>query len=54
LNWILKKQVMSMWTGFIWLRIGASGESLCKRQWIFGFHKRRGISWLAEQLSAYQ
>jgi hypothetical protein len=25
LKWILNKQVLRMWTGFIWLRIGSSG-----------------------------
>jgi hypothetical protein len=28
LNWILKKQNMRMWTGFIWLRIRTSGVLL--------------------------
>jgi hypothetical protein len=33
---------------------GARGELLCTRQWTFFFHKRRGISWCAKQLSASQ
>jgi hypothetical protein len=28
LEWILKKQVGRVWTGFIWLRIGTSGGVL--------------------------
>jgi hypothetical protein len=28
LKWILKKKVVSMWTRFIWLRIGSSGCAL--------------------------
>jgi hypothetical protein len=32
----------------------ASGELLWIRQWIFGFHKRQRISWLAERLLASQ
>jgi hypothetical protein len=54
LEWILGKQGKKVWTGFIWLRIGTSGALLRTRQWTFGFHKRWGISWLAEWLSASQ
>jgi len=43
-----------VWTGCICLQIGTSGGSLWTRQWYFGFHKRRGISWPAEWLSASQ
>jgi hypothetical protein len=32
--------------------IGTSGRLLWTRQWTFGFHKRRWISWLAEWLLA--
>jgi hypothetical protein len=28
LEWILRKQVGRIWIGFIWLRIGISGENL--------------------------
>jgi hypothetical protein len=28
LEWIIKKQVGRVWTGFIWLRIGTSGRLL--------------------------
>jgi hypothetical protein len=41
-------------TGSIWLRIGAGGGPLWKRRWTFGFHKIRGIYWLAENLLASQ
>jgi hypothetical protein len=34
---------------FIWLRTQTSGGLLWTRQWTFGLHKRRGISWLAER-----
>ena len=40
------------WTGSIWVRIGTGGGHLWMRQWTFGFHKMRGISWLAENLLA--
>ena len=33
-------------TGWSWLRIGTGGGRLWVRQWTFGFHKMRGISWL--------
>jgi hypothetical protein len=39
---------------FIWFRIGAGGGLLWTRQWTFGFHNMRGISWLAERISASQ
>jgi hypothetical protein len=42
------------WTGSIWLRIGTGGELLWMRLWIFGFHKMRGISWLAQDVLAFQ
>jgi hypothetical protein len=38
-----------MWIGFIWIRIGTDDVLLWTRQWTFGFHKMRGISWLAVQ-----
>jgi hypothetical protein len=34
---------MRLWPEFIWIRTGSSAELLCKRQYISGFHKRRGI-----------
>jgi hypothetical protein len=42
------------WIGFIWLRIGTGGGLLWVRESTFGFHKTRGISWLAEDLLASQ
>jgi hypothetical protein len=36
------------------LRIRTGGGLLWVRQWTFGFHKMRGISWVAEELSASQ
>ena len=34
-------------TGWSWLRVGTGGGHLWVRWWTFGFHKMRGISWLA-------
>jgi hypothetical protein len=34
--------------------IGTGDRLLWTRQWTFGFHKMRGISWLAEELLASQ
>ena len=36
------------------LRIGTRGMLLWMRQWTFGFHKMRVISWLAENRLAFQ
>jgi len=38
-----------VWIGFIWLRTGTDGGLLWRRLWAFGFHKMRGISWVAEE-----
>jgi hypothetical protein len=38
----------------IWLMIGKGGGRLWTQQWTFGFHKMRGIFWLAEELLAFQ
>jgi hypothetical protein len=35
------------WTGSIWLRIGTGGGLLWMWWWTFGFHKMRGIYWVA-------
>jgi len=48
----LKQQGGCNWTGVIWLRIDTNGGLLWPRQWTFGFHTRRGISWPAEEPSA--
>jgi hypothetical protein len=44
---------LGMWIGFIWLSIGTGGELLGTRWWAFGFHKMRGISWLAERTLSF-
>jgi len=54
LKGILNKQSGNVWIGFIWLRKGTTGGLLRTQQWTFGFHKRRGISWLSEWLLACQ
>jgi hypothetical protein len=36
------------------LRIGTGGRLLWMRWWTFGFRKMRGVSWLGEELLAYQ
>ena len=41
-------------TRLIWLRIGTGDRHLWMRQWTFGFHKMRGIYWLAESRLASQ
>jgi hypothetical protein len=41
-----------MWIGFIWLRIGFSGRLLWTWRWIFEFHTRREIAWIAYPLLA--
>jgi len=44
-QWILKKLCVRVWTGFIWQGTDISGGLLCKRQLIFGSHKRRRTFW---------
>jgi hypothetical protein len=44
----LRKWDVGLWTGWSWLRIGTGGWHLWFLWWTFGFHKMRGISWLAE------
>jgi len=46
----LNKQGENVWIGCIWLRIQTGGGLLWTRQWTFGFHTRRRISWLCEWL----
>jgi hypothetical protein len=50
----LQKCEMVAWSGLICLRIRTDGGLLWMRQWTFGFHKMRGISWLAENHLASQ
>jgi hypothetical protein len=49
LKLILGKYGRRVWIGFIWLGIGTGGGLLQTRSWTFEFHKRRGITWLAER-----
>ena len=44
---IFRKWEGAVGTGSSWLRIGTVGGRLWVRYWTFGFHKMRGISWLA-------
>jgi hypothetical protein len=41
-------------TESIWLRVRTSGGLLWMRWWTFGFHKMRGISWVAQDVLASQ
>jgi hypothetical protein len=47
LIWIFRKCDVRTWTGSSWLTIGTGGGRLWVRWWTFGFHKMRGVSWLA-------
>ena len=49
---IILRQIYRKWEGVVvsggsWLRIGTFGGRLWVRWWTLGFHKMRGISWLA-------
>ena len=50
LKWIFRKYDEQTWAGWIWLRLGIDAGLLWMRQWTFGFHKMRVISWLSEDL----
>jgi len=52
LKCISKKRDRRTCSGLMWPRIETSGGLLWKQQWTFGFHKMRGISWLAVELLA--
>lgn len=54
LQWNLRKKVVCMWTGFIWLRMCCSGWLLWTRLWAFGFFKSKRISLPLEWPSASQ
>jgi hypothetical protein len=54
LKWIFERLGVGAQTGLIWLRTGTGGGLLCIRWWTFGFHKMRGISWVAEDILASQ
>jgi hypothetical protein len=47
LRWILREWYVGACTGSRWLRIRRGGTHLRMRWWTFGFHKMRGVSWLA-------
>jgi hypothetical protein len=51
---IFRKWDVGAWTGSICLKIVTGGGYLWMRQWTFGFHKMRRISWLAENRLASQ
>ena len=52
LNRIFKKCDGEPWAGLLCLRKGTGGARLWMREWTFGFHKMRGIFWLAKDLLA--
>jgi hypothetical protein len=54
LRWIFRKWNVGAMTWSIWLKIGIGDRHLWMRYWTFGFHKMRGISWLAENRLASQ
>ena len=54
LKWILRQWDLGVWTGSSWLGIVTGCGHLWMRWWAFGFHKMRGISWLAENRLASQ
>jgi hypothetical protein len=54
LGWIFKKWDVGVRTRLGCLRIGIGGGRLWVRWGTFGFHKTRGISWLAANKSAFQ
>jgi hypothetical protein len=46
----IKMDLISVWTGFMWLRIGTSGGLLWTQQWTSELYKTMDISRVAEQL----
>ena len=50
LKWILRNQIVNMWTGFVRFRTGSRKALFWTWQWKFGFHKMYRISWLHEGL----
>jgi hypothetical protein len=51
LRWILRKEFVSVWTGFKWLKIGLNSRSLWTRWSTFGFRKNWRMSWIDGWLS---
>jgi hypothetical protein len=54
LRWTLNKENVRLWAGVPLAQDGVQGRALVNTVLNLGFHKRRGISWLNEQLSASQ
>jgi hypothetical protein len=54
LRWIFRNWDVGEWNGLSCLRIVTGGGHLWVREWTFGFHKVRGISWLAANRLASQ
>ena len=48
LRWVFRKWDVGVWTVSSWLRVETGGGHLWKWKLTFGFHRMRGISWLAE------
>jgi hypothetical protein len=54
LKWILRKQGIGMWTGYIWLLDGDQRQAFVIAVMNKVFHKEWAIHWLHERLSAVQ
>jgi hypothetical protein len=50
----LKKLVAGVWTGLIWFGFGTIDGLLWMQKQTIIFHKMQGISWLIEELLAFQ
>jgi hypothetical protein len=44
-----EKENEGLWTGFVWLKIGTSGDLFWPWQWTYEIDKMSRISWLAKQ-----
>jgi hypothetical protein len=51
---IFEKYHGVVWTGLIWLRVGASSGLMWTRGWNLGFHETLRNSWICERLLASQ
>lgn len=51
---MLKTSFGGVWTVLIWLGISASSGLLCTRWWTIPFHKKRGVTYLAEKILAFK
>jgi hypothetical protein len=54
IGWIFKKWDVGVMSGLGWPRIGIGGGRFWVRWGTFGFHKTRGIPWLAANQLAFQ